>query len=400
MAPTDSDNSNYLHTSISKGFNQHTPAYWRLALPALGARYSYRWVESIFEWGKNGKTWNVPFFKKGVHSKQGFDAAAGTWMLGITGLFAYNTARDMKRIFSEAVAYELDKNPADVTIGDMMHSDNKALAKARSNFIKFNTLRAGLNATFFASFLPNTKHAAFWNSESVHLGLGANGTYLVNEVVTRNNTFFEQLQDFIDRKVNQKNALGEDIRAIELMRLFERNAMDNDKENAFKGRTNTVIWEQSQQMFERMAELMNNTYQHTSTDEKANFTLPKFLYMLGHNLIRPDKYEQTSALVEIANRYGMSDLKKVVRSLEEGTDLGDIIKLYPVEIPIRRIPVAMLPAARRELPAQDNTTFVHVVEEEEQKSMAEKYRLKKPETASFADRATASSNDPTNLSVV
>ena len=367
----------YIHTSISSGFNQHTPPYWRLALPAMLVRYSFRWLERIL---KLDDTRALKALK--INDKQFFDAAAGAVMMGTTGFFALNTWRDMKSVFKETVAYETNKDPSQITSKDIIQSNNNVVVRSRRNLVRFNAIRALVNTSFFASFLPVRQSKSGWwdfkSSESVDLGLGLNGAYLVREVVTRDTTFFEQLQNFIDRKVNQRNSLGEDIHAIELMRLFERNALDNDPQNAFRGRTNTLIWEQSWQVFERMAELMNNTYQHTSGKEKANFTLPKFLYLIGHNLIRPDKYEQSMAYVEVANRYGMSALKKVVESVKDGTDLTDALRPYPVDITNPRIPLQPQP---KQLPGENRHT------------------KKTPAFSSFVDRAVSDRGSDPTLSI-
>lgn len=307
------EQNEYQHTKVSGAINQHTPSYWRLALPALGVRYIGRYAQELIPKLKNTRF---------------FDAIAGGWMLVVTGFFANRTAQDMKSIFAETVAYELDKKPADVTFNDIMQSENKAIATARHNFIKYTGARLGVNSLFFASFLPGP----FKNTPSVDLGMGANSAYLVAEVLGRGRTFFEQLQSFTDSKLNQKKALGDDIAPHELLQLFERNAEDNDPQNMFKGRVDTIAWKQGQVIFERMAELMNNTYQHKHENGAANFTLPKFLYLLGHNLIQPLHVEQTMAYVEVANRYGMSALKNVVKEVKNGTLLADALQTYPVKL--------------------------------------------------------------------
>lgn len=309
------DKDQSLHSSVSGGFNQHTPPYWRLMIPALMARYIPRWANSI----------------RGLQDAKRnavYDIAAGTWAMGVTAYFAMRTGQDIKNVFAESVAYELDKKPTDVTVSDLAHSDNKALRKARKNFIFYNSLRAAINSSFFASFVPG---GPWHGKDSVDLGVGLNGGYLLSEVMLRDSTFFEQVQNFIDRKVNQDNSLGEDINPIELTRLYERNALDNDRDNAFKGRTDTQMWKQSQVIFRRMADLMNHSYQPTET-RKDNFKLPKFLYLVGHNLIQPKNVEQTLAYIEVANKYGMSALKDLVREIDDGVNLQSAMQRYPLDI--------------------------------------------------------------------
>jgi hypothetical protein len=317
------ESASYQHTNVSGGFNQHTPPYWRLMIPALMARYVSRWSNAVFNHEQ----------KKlfGLKGSKIFDVSVGLWSMAVTGYFAVQTGNDMKNVFAEAVAYETDKKPSEIGFLDLGKSDNKAVIKARTNFMFYNTVRTIINSSFFASLLPNTRLAKFNDVDSVDLGVGLNGAYLVSEVLVRDRTFFEQTQAFIDTKINPANALGEEIKSVDLVQLFQRNAVDNDKANAFKNRMDTPEWKRGQQVFKRMAELMNQTYHHTQNREEANFALPKFLYLIGHNLIQPTRVEQTLAYIEVANRYGMSALKKLVYEVQHGTSLEAALQPYPLE---------------------------------------------------------------------
>ena len=137
--PQNQSSEGYMHTDVIGAINQHTPSYWRLALPALGARYVGRYATQFYKNYKN----DLDELKQ----NKIFDAIAGIWMLGITAFFAYRTGKDMKGIFSEAVGYELNKEPQDVTISDLLHSKNKAVVEARSKFISYNFVRFLLKGT-------------------------------------------------------------------------------------------------------------------------------------------------------------------------------------------------------------------------------------------------------------
>ncbi len=311
---------------VSGAINEHTHSYWRLALPALGVRYIGQYFDPLIQ----------KVTQKQYHHY--FDAAAGAWMFGVTSLFAYSTLRDMKNVFAEAIAYETGKKPEDVGYLDLFKSSNKSIVKARRNMISYNALRGLANLSFFGShfsrFVPGEKwKKAVRELPSTNLGVGVNSAYLFGEVVFRDRTFFEQLQNFVDTKLNQQNALGEDIQPIDLLRLYERNALDNDPENAFKGKVSHEMWKDSQVIFQRMTDLMNHTYQDKKAGRQADFTLPKFLYMLGHNLIDPRRVEQTLAYIEVANAYGAEALKQVVKKVQKGDRLAAALKEYPVTIP-------------------------------------------------------------------
>jgi len=319
----DTENNDYLHTEVSGAINQHTPSYWRLALPALGVRYGATFFK---DWSDSGTTRN-----------KFFDAAAGLWMLGITSFFANRTRKDMMSMFSETIADELDKKPSDVTFLDLFKSHNNTVVAARNNWLKYTGIRSLVNGSFFLSFSkwrPFASWKALNETSAINLGMGLNSAYLTYEVLGRGRTFFEQLQSFVDSKLNQDNALGEEIKPIELIHLYERNALDNDPTNAFKGDVDAPMWKQSQIIFERMAELMNQTYQHRHTGNKANFTLPKFLYLLGHNLIQPKEVGRTLAFIEVVNRYGVDALKNMVKALDNGVDLHDELQQFPGALPM------------------------------------------------------------------
>ena len=316
-----STSTSYMHEVVSGAINQHTPSYWRLALPALGARYVARYASGFFKDEKYGAKW--------------YDAAAGAWMLCVTALFAYRTGKDMKSIFSEAVAYEFDKNPEDVNVTDLMNSHNKTVVTARKNYTLYNAMRVAVNSAFFASFMPGKSELVdrIQNRPSVDLGMGANSAYLTMEILGRGRTFFEQVQSFVDLKLSNKNSLGEPITAIELMQLFQRNAMDNDKESVMDVKTHPEVIRNGRVIFERMAELMNDTYLIRPKGDKDNFALPKFIYMIGNDLIQPKQPKTSLLYIEIANRYGIGALKEAVREVHKGVSIDELVEKYQVILP-------------------------------------------------------------------
>jgi hypothetical protein len=308
----------YMHTDVTGALNQHTPSYWRLALPALGTRYIARYF--------------TQFAKEPRVKEKAFDIAAGAWMLGITAFFAKRTYEDMKSLFSEVVAFEFDKKPEQVTVRDLLKSDNKMVQTACKNFGTYNAIRVLVNSTFFTSFLPG-KSAMMQEIQSkpaVDLGVGANGAYLTAEILGRGRTAFEQVQSFVDLKLSSKNALGEPINAADLMQLFQRNAYDNDNNHVMDVRTTPEVVNQSQVLFNRMAELMNDTYLIRPIGKKDNFTLPKFLYLIGNNLINPNNVEQSLLYVEIANKSGIRALKDAVKEVRDGAKIEDLAVKYNV----------------------------------------------------------------------
>ena len=100
----------------------------------------------------------------------------------------------------------------------------------------------------------------------------------------------------------------------------------------------TPAWDKAMQIFERMADLMNQTYHKTVAREPAHFGMSHFIYMAGNHLIRPDNIEQTLAYIEVANRHGIPALKKLAKEVESGVALDKALEAYPIAQPPAREP--------------------------------------------------------------
>jgi hypothetical protein len=60
-------------------------------------------------------------------------------------------------------------------------------------------------------------------------------------------------------------------------------------------------------------------------------SLPKFIYLLGHDLILPRQPERTMATIEIANNYGIKAVKDMQSMLGSGATLDAVLQRYPVK---------------------------------------------------------------------
>jgi len=315
--------STFEHTEIKGRFNQYTSGYWALALPALAARYIGRFGLGLMQ--AAGK------IDDRKHAK-GYALVVGGWMSFITGLYLTRTYADMKRVFSETLAYEFNKDPKDIGTGDFLNSKNVIVHTTFQNFLKRNLFRTALAGSFFGSLLP-FKAVKNLKIDTVDLGTGLTGGYLVSDVLWRKMTFFESLQNFIDTKINHKETIGQVITDSDLMTLYAIHARDNPPDRLISKRMDTAGWNNDRVMFSRMADLMNQTYNNIEDKEHANFTVPKLIYLLGHNLISRENKERSLAYIEVANHYGIPALKEVLQSVKEGHGLAEALQKYPVTLP-------------------------------------------------------------------
>ncbi len=92
--------------------------------------------------------------------------------------------------------------------------------------------------------------------------------------------------------------------------------------------------------FDRMTQLMNLTYAYKHPSDidpqtgqvrrQADFALPKFIYLLGHDLIDVNKPEQTLAAIEIANQFGIPAVKEMQAMLKSGASLVQVTERFPI----------------------------------------------------------------------
>jgi hypothetical protein len=319
-----------MHTDIRGRFNQYTSGFWALALPAIAARYVGRYLLKIAQFDPK-----VPHEVK--PGNRLYAVIVGTGMAGMIGLYSARTWGDMKRVFSETLAYEFDKKPEEIGIHDFMASKNAIVQRTMKNFIKYNSRRTVVASTFFAFLLGKLggqfKRFQAPEADSVDLGVGATGAYLFSDVLNRKVTFFEAMQNFIDRKINHQESVGEVITDNDLMNLYAVHARENATDHLVAQTMDTIGWRKDQVIFGRMAELMNQTYRNTPTKERADFTVPKLIYLLGEGLITRENIDHSLAYIELANRHGMTAVKQVVREVKEGKSFDEALSSFPISHP-------------------------------------------------------------------
>lgn len=273
-----------------------------------------------------------------------YDYLLGLGSFLITAFYANRVASDVKKVYGETVAYELDKNPKDVTYGDLWHSENHLLEEMKHNFIKKNAGRVATDAVFFAGALDRVPGFKFLKKHAFSdLGVGIKGAQLVAEVGEKKSTIFEDLILLIDNKLNPLRGLGSPIVVSDVFDLYQKYTINHDPNETFRDALTSQNhdgrdWRQAQGIFRRITDLMNATYKYKhigqgtgEAGEPADFALPKFLYLLGNGLIDTYKPENTLAYVEVANSYGIPAVKQLRRMLEKGVPLEKALEGYKEE---------------------------------------------------------------------
>lgn len=276
-----------------------------------------------------------------------YDNGLGIGSIIVTALYALRVKSDVWHSFAETVAYENGKDPKNITSLDIMRSDNKLVQSTVQNFINKTLGRLATDAIFFGRHLAHIPgvHVGFKTMNFGELGIGAKGYFLLRDILAKQTTLFEDLTQLIDRKLNPIKGIGERISTSDVIDLYQKYALIHEKDAAFKDATirerrDGIDWPKTERVFNRIADLMNQTYKykHSSLDHvsyehrelqaSSDFALPKFLYLLGHGLIDPRRPEQSLAYVELANKNGIEAVKTVRSQTERGISLRDALHPY------------------------------------------------------------------------
>ena len=267
-----------------------------------------------------------------------YNAAMGLGSLALTTSYSATVYTDIKNLFAEAVAMETGKRPQDINYADLQRSDNRIVQRTVDNFWKRTFRRVLSDLAFF----PAAMARLVWGGDLV---VGLKALQAFGETWKRKTTMFEDLVTFINNKINPRNGLGQAISVGEIFDLYQHYSEDYAPSRMFKnvverGTGEGVIWAQAQPIFTRMTELLNLTYayKHSSVLDphtghavhQADFGLPTFIYLLGHDLINVNTPERTLATIEIANRYGIPAVKTMEQMLAQGTPLSEITARFPI----------------------------------------------------------------------
>jgi hypothetical protein len=254
--------------------------------------------------------------------------AAYSVSLGLgSGLLSWQYSRmvraDIQNLFCETVAEEKGVAPSQVTFKDITQSDNRIIQRTVANYREKTWSRLISDSLFI--FLAPLRSEGLTD-----LLLGGKGVQIFADTWKRKTTMFEDLVTFVNNKINPRNGLGQPISLGEVFDLYQHYTEAFAPEKMFNNvlsRNATGRWAHSQPIFQRITELMNETYAYkhtTPADYNAaarsgsDFPLPKLIDMLGHDLIDPDRPERTLALVEIMNAKGQAATRDAARAIDAG----------------------------------------------------------------------------------
>ena len=286
-----------------------------------------------------------------------YDTALGVGSLAVTASYEKRVYDDIKDIFSEAVAYETEKNPDAIGYGDLRHSNNNIVTSTLDNFIGKTQLRLGTDLGFFGRAITKplgALHPKLRALNAMRFGdimIGAKGALLINEVMKKDTTIFTDLLNLIDNKVNPEKGLGEPITSADVIDLYQKYSRQHNPQAAFTDTTifqqrDQMEWPQAEQIFLRVADLMNQTYlyKHSSLDDMSrlesvtnpnvDFALPKLIYLLGNDMIDARKPEESYAYVEMAGKQGLGieAVKEAKRMVDSGIDIDDVAKQFGIDL--------------------------------------------------------------------
>lgn len=270
-----------------------------------------------------------------------YNAALGVGSMALTLSYASMVKRDIRNLFAESVADETGKAPQDITFQDIDASSNKIVRATVENYRTRTWSRLLTDFLFFPAALTRQ----MWLGD---LMLGTKGIQLFADTWKRTPTMFEDLVTFINNKINPRNGLGQAIGVGEVFDLYQHYTEKFHPQEMFtnvleRGTGEGALWAKSQPIFQRITQLMNLTYayKHTTVIDpetghavhQADFTLPKFIYLLGHDMINVTNPERTLTLIEIANQHGMQAVKQAAAQFEQGVTPATIQKTYQVKLP-------------------------------------------------------------------
>lgn len=263
-----------------------------------------------------------------------YDTMLGAYSLTLTTFYASKVYRDMRSLFDEAVAYELDKDPRDVTLGDVWNSKNGVVKETWKNWGSRNALRYATDLIFFG------RHAKL-DINFGHFGLASKAGLIIKDIMGRRLTTFEKLTSFVDGVIKPEDGLGTSITSESLVDLFQSYTVHNRPDVSFQSvvgnnASEEVRWDYARQIFDRMAELMNQSYSYKHAvryDEnfqplaQKSFTLPAFIFMLGNDMIDPNNPNFTMARIEIASEYGVQAMKQAHKEFTAAQHLPEAEQL-------------------------------------------------------------------------
>lgn len=328
--------------ALRANFRQYNSPFLQLMIPLLVTRYVWLAAEDINPLNflnkpdpakaADFKPWVKPSAMGYV--RRNFAALGmGATILSLIGFYSQRTAHDIKAVYREAVAYELEKDPKAVTWHDVFFkSQNDALIGTRSAFMERTAVRLGVGSAFLMPWhmIRDWRNAKPKYDANANAGVGAMGVYLsLFEGFMRSPSVFDNEQKMVNRGITHKDA-NDQIRAEDIKSVLQLQRQRHVKNYRWP-KPNTPEGEREKRMAERICELMNQTYGNLPRKEEAAMTLGKFNFLLGFGML--DCPPLSAGFVELANRSkDMKDVKDVARRIFAGQDAAQAFGEHGVDI--------------------------------------------------------------------
>lgn len=266
---------------------------------------------------------------------------AGSWYY--TRKVQSGVHNDIMSIYSEAVSFENGKPARDIKDNDIAGSSNEIIRSTVKNYRNKRALRYGISTMPFLKNVPSLR-ALQWGEATV----AAWGIMWARDILVREPTMLENFRSFINDKLNPLYGIGDPIKSSEIIDLYQQYAYRFHPEISFRSisvndEDANLMWAQSEKLFGRVAELMNESYNFKHTTEldpethapkvKANFTLPKLIYLMGHGLLNARRPEWSMVFLELANQsVDMHEVKEAAKAMQQNVGLSEIVEKYGIDL--------------------------------------------------------------------
>ncbi len=315
----------------------YSSTFTQLLAPLVATRYIWLAVEDINPFDILDKQKKRIKTEWGRYVSRNFAAfGMGATVLSIMGMYSKNTLHDIKSMYAEAVGYELDKKPQDVTLSDIfIKSQNEALKITRQAFAERSTARALTAATFFVPW-QKCKLKIFQKREpnyetNANAGLGAVGIYLYGEGFLRKPSFFDVEQKLISTRINHNDVdpygviIPQDIQSLlTLHRKHTDKHYSPPLGASIEGQNDAIL-------ATRIASLLNTAYDNIPQLDNKSFTIGKLNYLIGFGLL--EKFPESLAYVELANKSSdMKEVKQAAEAIKNRQDPQQVFKQHGIDM--------------------------------------------------------------------
>lgn len=366
----------------------YSSAITQLLAPLVGTRYIWLTLEEINPFNFLGKTTpklthdekiikydtdkrtilnkaDITPYKEssfGRYASRNFAAyGMGTGLFMLIGIYSKNTLNDIKSIYAEAVGYELGKNSKDVTISDVfIKSQNEAVKVTCSAYLKRTLIRFGTAATFFVPWEKfRSKPFQYVQPKydvNADAGVGAVGALIYGEGFLRKQSFFDFEQKLVSSKINHKDVdpysaiQPQDVQAlINLYRKHLNTYYQAPLAESPEGQNDIKL-------ADRIAKLLNDTYDNKPDIGTDRFTMGKLNYLIGFGML--EKFPESLAYVELANKSAdMKEVKQAVSAIEAGEDVKKVFARFGADIQ----KLSAKPEQQTEIPVAESKRFTQDV---------------------------------------